>query len=93
MALIVEFICELPNGVHARPASHVETLCNTFSSQIEWHNLRTLRRVNGVALCLIDHYFADLTLWPTLQRFDSGSLHDFLREQTGITLRRSEISS
>ncbi|ETJ14244.1 MAG: hypothetical protein Q609_ECAC02636G0001, partial [Escherichia coli DORA_A_5_14_21] len=21
MALIVEFICELPNGVHARPAS------------------------------------------------------------------------
>ena len=29
MALIVEFICELPNGVHARPASHVETLCNT----------------------------------------------------------------
>lgn len=27
MALIVEFICELPNGVHARPASHVETLC------------------------------------------------------------------
>ncbi len=30
MALIVEFICELPNGVHARPASHVETLCNTF---------------------------------------------------------------
>ena len=36
-------------------------------------HLRTLRRVNGVALCLIDHYFADLALWPTLQRFDSGS--------------------
>ena len=53
-------------------------------------HLRTLRRVNGVALCLIDHYFADLTLWPTLQRFDSGSLHDFLREQTGIALRRSQ---
>ena len=53
-------------------------------------DLRTLRRVNGIALCLIDHYFADLTLWPTLQRFDSGSLHDFLREQTGIALRRSQ---
>ncbi|EPZ2510039.1 UTRA domain-containing protein [Shigella sonnei] len=53
-------------------------------------NRHTLRRVNGVALCLIDHYFADLTLWPTLQRFDSGSLHDFLREQTGIALRRSQ---
>lgn len=35
MPLIVEFTCELPNGVHARPASHVETLCNTFTSQIE----------------------------------------------------------
>lgn len=43
MALVVEFTCELPNGVHARPASHVETLCNTFISQIEWHNLRTDR--------------------------------------------------
>jgi len=39
MALIVEFTCELPNGVHARPASHVETLCNTFNADIEWHNL------------------------------------------------------
>lgn len=26
-------------------------------------HLRTLRRVNGVALCLIDHYFADLQLY------------------------------
>ncbi|UAK20901.1 phosphonate metabolism transcriptional regulator PhnF [Kluyvera sp. CRP] len=53
-------------------------------------HLRTLRRVNGVALCLIDHYFADLTLWPTLQSFSNGSLHDFLREQTGIALKRSQ---
>lgn len=43
MAQVVDFICELPNGVHARPASHVETLCNTFTSTIEWHNLRTGR--------------------------------------------------
>lgn len=41
MALVVEFVCELSNGVHARPASQVETLCNTFQSHIEWHNLRT----------------------------------------------------
>lgn len=54
MALIVEFTCELPNGVHARPASHVETLCNTFTSQIEWHNLRTGRKGNAKsALALI----------------------------------------
>ncbi|MCF8579553.1 phosphoenolpyruvate--protein phosphotransferase [Enterobacter ludwigii] len=54
MTLVVEFTCELPNGVHARPASHVETLCNTFISQIEWHNLRTDRKGNAKsALALI----------------------------------------
>ena len=50
----MEFSCELPNGVHARPASHVETLCNTFTSHIEWHNLRTDRKGNAKsALALI----------------------------------------
>ncbi|MGL5969990.1 MAG: phosphoenolpyruvate--protein phosphotransferase [Kluyvera sp.] len=47
MTLVVEFVCELQNGVHARPASHVETLCNTFSCDIEWHNLRTDRKGNA----------------------------------------------
>lgn len=60
-----------------RPASgHVADALGITEGENVIH-LRTLRRVNGVALCLIDHYFADLTLWPTLQRFDSGSLHDF----------------
>lgn len=76
-----------------RPASgHVADALGIAEGENVIH-LRTLRRVNGVALCLIDHYFADLTLWPTLQRFDSGSLHDFLREQTGIALRRSQTRS
>ncbi len=35
------FCCELPNGVHARPASHVEALCNQFTSEITWQNQRT----------------------------------------------------
>ncbi|MFP1455289.1 phosphonate metabolism transcriptional regulator PhnF [Escherichia coli] len=71
-----------------RPASgHVADALGITEGENVIH-LRTLRRVNGVALCLIDHYFADLTLWPTLQRFDSGSLHDFLREQTGIALHQ-----
>ena len=62
-----------------RPASgHVADALGITEGENVIH-LRTLRRVNGVALCLIDHYFADLALWPTLQRFDSGSLHDFLR--------------
>ncbi len=37
-----------------RPARHVETRCNTFSSHIEWHNLRTDRKGNAKsALALI----------------------------------------
>ncbi len=76
-----------------RPASgHVADALGITEGENVIH-LRTLRRVNGVALCLIDHYFADLTLWPTLQRFDSGSLHDFLREQTGIALRAARRGS
>ncbi|MCU8515812.1 phosphoenolpyruvate--protein phosphotransferase [Vibrio vulnificus] len=35
------FSCELPNGVHARPASHVEAVCNHFDSAITWQNQRT----------------------------------------------------
>ncbi len=51
-----------------RPASgHVADALGITEGENVIH-LRTLRRVNGVALCLIDHYFADLTLWPTLQR-------------------------
>ncbi len=35
------FSCELPNGVHARPASYVEALCNEFEADIQWKNERT----------------------------------------------------
>ena len=51
-------------------------------------HLRTLRRVNGVALCLIDHYFADLRFWPVLQTFSHGSLHDLLRDRLDVELTR-----
>jgi len=44
MALVIEFVCDLPNGVHARPASHVEKQCNAFAAQIEWLNSRTGRK-------------------------------------------------
>lgn len=99
MVLIIVTVSLLDQGSHPtsekllsvlRPASgHVADALGITEGENVIH-LRTLRRVNGVALCLIDHYFADLALWPTLQRFDSGSLHDFLREQTGIALRRSQ---
>jgi len=54
MALVLIITCNLPNGVHARPASQVETLCNTFVASIKWHNLRTDRRGDAKsALALI----------------------------------------
>lgn len=54
MALVVNFRCDLPNGLHARPASHVETLCNQFPAAVEWLNLRTERRGDAKsALALI----------------------------------------
>ena len=73
-----------------RPASsHVADALGIQEGDNVIH-LRTLRRVNGVAVCQIDHYFADLALWPVLQNFSSGSLHDFLQDATGIALKRTQ---
>jgi fructose-specific PTS system IIA-like component len=47
MAQVIKFRCDLPNGVHARPASLVETLCNTFVSSIDWWNTRSDLRGNA----------------------------------------------
>lgn len=73
-----------------RPASsHIADALSVTEGDNVIH-LRTLRRVNGIALCLIDHYFSDLTLWPLLQGFNHGSLHDYLREQLGLMLLRTQ---
>lgn len=53
-------------------------------------HLRTLRRVNGIAVCLIDHYFADLSWWSVLHNFNSGSLHEVIQTQLGIGLKRTQ---
>jgi len=36
----IQFRCVLPNGIHARPASHLEKVCGQFQSQINLTNLR-----------------------------------------------------
>ncbi|WON78279.1 phosphonate metabolism transcriptional regulator PhnF [Serratia sp. UGAL515B_01] len=62
-------------------------------------HLRTLRRVNGVATSVIDHYLPDLDWWPILQNFHCGSLHQFIQQhihqpltryQTRISARRAQ---
>ncbi|QIQ20447.1 phosphoenolpyruvate--protein phosphotransferase [Zophobihabitans entericus] len=41
MSKKIEFICVLPNGIHARPASHIEKVCKSFTASIELYNQRT----------------------------------------------------
>ncbi|KEY57915.1 phosphonate metabolism transcriptional regulator PhnF [Serratia sp. DD3] len=53
-------------------------------------HLRTLRRVNGIPLSVIDHYFPDLDWWPALQQFHSGSLHQFIQQHIHQPLTRSQ---
>ncbi|CNI68760.1 MULTISPECIES: phosphonate metabolism transcriptional regulator PhnF [Yersinia] len=53
-------------------------------------HLRTLRRVNGVPVCVIDHYLPDLNWWPVLQQFNAGSLHQFITQHLQQPLRRSQ---
>ncbi|HEY1844696.1 MAG TPA: phosphonate metabolism transcriptional regulator PhnF [Buttiauxella sp.] len=73
-----------------RPASgHVADALGITEGENIIH-LRTLRRVNGIAVCLIDHYFADLSWWPALQQFHSGSLHDVIQAQLGVSLKRTQ---
>ncbi|MCW8329204.1 phosphoenolpyruvate--protein phosphotransferase [Photobacterium sp. SDRW27] len=36
----IQFRCVLPNGIHARPASHLEKVCGQFQCQISLTNLR-----------------------------------------------------
>ena len=85
MALVVEFVCELPNGVHARPASLVETLCNTFVSDIEWHNLRTGRKGDAKsALALIG---TDTLTGDACKVIITGTDEEAAHQQISVWLR------
>ena len=39
-SLSFTFVCSLTNGIHARPASHLAELANTFASECILTNLR-----------------------------------------------------
>ncbi|WP_089138203.1 phosphonate metabolism transcriptional regulator PhnF [Vibrio rumoiensis] len=53
-------------------------------------HIRTLRKVNGRPMAVIEQYLANLNWWPVLQNFKSGSLHQFLRDHLGVNLTRSK---
>ena len=41
MSELITYQCELKEGIHARPAGHIERLCNAFQSEVCWKNIRT----------------------------------------------------
>ena len=47
MPEILIYKCELKDGIHARPAGHIERLCNTFKAYVCWKNTRTGLEGNG----------------------------------------------
>lgn len=70
-------------------AGHVASALGLREGENVIH-LRTLRRIGGVALCVTDHYVADLSLWPALQEVQSDSPLAFLRQQRGMDVIRSQ---
>ena len=50
MAQVQEFICSLPSGVHARPASALEEVVRHFASEVTVLNRRTQRTANGKSI-------------------------------------------
>ncbi|MGA2245031.1 MAG: phosphoenolpyruvate--protein phosphotransferase [Verrucomicrobiota bacterium] len=50
MALEQEFICPLPSGIHARPASALEEVVRHFASEVTLLNRRTQRSANGKSI-------------------------------------------
>jgi len=62
MPEILIYTCELKDGIHARPAGHIERLCNTFAADVCWKNTRTGLEGNGksaLAIVATDSLFED----------------------------------
>jgi multiphosphoryl transfer protein len=53
MSLKHHFVCSLPNGVHARPASSLEEASRGFASEVILVNQRTGRTANGKSVLAI----------------------------------------
>lgn len=53
MSLEFNFVCPLPNGVHARPASAFEEIARAFGAEVILTNARTGRAANGKSVLAI----------------------------------------
>ena len=57
----IEYRCSLPHGLHARPATQLEVVCQRFRARIEWCNQRNGRCADAksvLALLGTDTYMA-----------------------------------
>ncbi len=87
MAKILTFTCMLPNGFHARPASHIEALCNEYESSFQWNNPRT--GITGDGKSVLSLIGADILLgddcWVTIEGNDEQAafarLSDFIEHK------------
>ena len=84
MSLNYRFNFPLPNGLHARPASHFEAVTSRFRSTITLVSERTMRRANArsvLSMVSADVQFND----PVLIEFngdDEGSAIEAVRART-----------
>lgn len=51
-------------------------------------HIRTWRQLDSQPYGIFDHYLPNLDWWPVLRHFQQGSLHHYLRDQLGVSLRR-----
>ena len=87
MALELEFVCPLPNGIHARPASVLEEVVRHFTSEVKLLNRRTQRSANAKSILAIvgtDIQLGDpcvFTINGPGEREDMAALSAFLRDK------------
>jgi fructose-specific PTS system IIA-like component len=87
MSLTKEFICPLPSGIHARPASALEEVVRHFASEVTLLNCRTGSAANGKSILAVvgaDIQRGDPCLF-TVSGSDEGEamkvLSNFLRDK------------
>ncbi|MGI9277671.1 MAG: phosphonate metabolism transcriptional regulator PhnF [Endozoicomonas sp.] len=66
----------------------LHTLFSDAATTAPLVHIRTLRHMNEQPATLIDHYVNLGRYFPTIKGFMEGSLHSFLYEQLGVSLKR-----
>lgn len=99
MAVLITYLCELNEGIHARPAGYIARLCNLFQAAIDWENTRSGLRANAKsALSLIasDTLLNDecrITLNGEDEQQAAAQLHALLANLPTFSLQPEPVAS